>query len=156
MYTHYNNELRVFDSKRGAVNAIDLAINFSFKKSDQSKFTSLRDRSCAWVLVEYTSRGPLKVMCVWMWLVWAVTNENFDQSVLQLDWSRISGNIIELSSVNYSRTYIMLHIVVNVRNRRLRFAYPPNPKLIFWISNNPRPSNLYVLTFKKIWGIVKT
>ena len=34
------------------------------------KFTSLRDRSCAWVLVKYTSRGPLKVICVWMWLMW--------------------------------------------------------------------------------------
>ena len=34
------------------------------------KFTSLRDRSCAWVLMKYTSRGPLKVICVWMWLTW--------------------------------------------------------------------------------------
>ena len=71
---------------------------------------------------------------------------------IQLDWSRISGNIIELPSVNYSRTYIMLHIVVNVRNRRLRFDYPPNPKLIFWISNNPRPSNFYILIIKKKGG----
>ena len=37
--THYNTELALFASKRGPPNAVDLAINFSFKKSDQSKLS---------------------------------------------------------------------------------------------------------------------
>ena len=47
---------------------VDLLI---YKTSWKNKFTSLRDRSCAWVLMKYTSRGPLKVMCcVWVGLSW--------------------------------------------------------------------------------------
>ena len=50
----------------------------------------------------------------------------------------------------------MLYIVVIRRNRRLHIAYTRTSKLIFWISNNPRPSNLYILILKTKFGYGQT
>ena len=74
---------------------------------------------------------------------------------LQKDWSRISAKWIDTPWVGSYGKHIMLHIVVNVWNRRLG-KYPTRiSKINFWISNNPRPSFFKVIILKWKFGSVQ-